>query len=310
MKTFIVVLLAILIASVAVAQQDAQMFGGSTKAYVAVDIQALVNSGRLSALDAYNGITFSTQSKLGDQVDEWSARDISKGPNDPTNLYFTRLHRVSRGELVFGECGNRVKRVLVAYHLPTPIAGTPGTPGAPGGPGAQGIPGLPGTPGGPGTQGVPGIPGTPGAPGQPGANGVTTIVNIQQVEHVVHHTLGVPANYAHNPPPQLAQQQAPGTHTTYFPGWLNGGGLSYAEGSTTTIVTSSLGGNATSASSSASTGGDATGGAGGQGGAGGSNGPIRIGIANTAVSQANPTQTVTQNAAQQQNSATAVEAGN
>lgn len=285
MKKAMVALLAILIASVAVAQQsqgEGLMFANSSpKAFVAVDFEALVRTGYLDLLNEYGGRTSSVQSRGGDQEDNWEAHQ------------FTSLHKVVNGRLVFGACGNRVKRVEIAYHLPTPTPGAPGQPGAPGGPGDQGIPGTPGS------QGIPGLPGAPGGPGPAGANGVTTVVYVQQVVHEVHHTLGVPANYAHNPPPQLAQQQAPGTHTTYFPGILNGaGGLSYVEGSNWNI---------TSASSSASTGGDATGGT-AYGGAGGSNGPIRIGIENTAAAQANPTQTVTQNTAQQASQAAALSA--
>lgn len=128
--------------------------------------------------------------------------------------------------------------------------------------------------------------------GKDGADGVTTVVYIQEVRHEVKHVLGVSPGYTHNPPPQLAPMAPAGTHTTYFPGWFSGG-VSYVEGSSWHI-----------SSSSASTGGDASAGSCSTSHGGTMSATNTSGSTSTASPQV--TTTTTQNSALQQSQAGAM----
>lgn len=247
MKTLLVVLLATLVASAVFAGESEDWNRDCASGLYVTKIVSPTTL--LSELSTYRAIkVYSYTSKPGDQV------DIVQGGGVYSELV------MDGGVVRVKQCKNKALWIEALVPLPTPKQGPPGAPGMPG---ATGPCGPAGGPGQPGSQGCPGAPGQPGANG---ANGISTVVYVQEVQHVVHHVLGVPAGYAHNPPPQLAPMPAPGTHTTYFPGWFSGG-VSYVEGSNWHISSAS-----NSAGGSAS-GGSATGGssnaAGGNGGTGG-----------------------------------------
>lgn len=190
----LVVLAATLAAAVCPVQAEA--LTEPVKVLSPVDVAAMVRSGAIWQLDLTSGLTVSSQSGAGDQVDEWAYGE------------FSRVHRLINGVLRVGECGNVVKKIWAGVLIQPGASGAPGSPGAQGAQGVPGTPGIPGVTGQPGAPGVPGYPGSMGPVGPPGMNGVTTILEQTVVTYEVHQHLEI-AGYAYcGGVPQVAIQSA------------------------------------------------------------------------------------------------------
>jgi hypothetical protein len=146
-----------------------QQAGAPTKVLSPVDVQKEAREGTIWRLDATTGLTVSTQSGSGDQVNQWDYGE------------FRKMHRLGADDVLrVGECGNRVIKIFAVAITSPPVCVT-----GPAGPPGQTVVGPPGPPG----LTIVGPPGPPGQtvvgpPGPPGSPGVTTFVEREIVTNV------------------------------------------------------------------------------------------------------------------------------
>ena len=226
----------------------AVMFGsGPPKALVSIDFNAMIKARMLGVLDTFYGVTYTEQSRPGEQVNRW-------GPCGSGLKTFSELHRVTSNGLIVGECGNRVVTVMVNIKLTIQcLRGERGPAGTPGALGERGPQGEQGSPGQPGMQGQRG---EQGPPGRPGRDGETRIIR-EEIHHVrISFEGNGPGGNCWGLIATGGGGGGGGTNVTYG---TSGGGFSYVGPSRTNI---SLAGGNNWAGGGRATGGNATGGAG------------------------------------------------